>query len=60
MNPLFFLRLARWARNPPSPRKLMLIGAVVAFCLTLVAVEYFVGWPDWLTVNGKTGRLPKP
>lgn len=60
MNPLWFLRLARWARHPPSLKKVMLIGAVLALCLLAVGVEKYVGWPEWLTVNGKIGRLPKP
>ena len=60
MNPLFFLRLARWVRHPPSPQKLLLIAAVVALCLALAGVEHFVGWPDWLTVNGKARHLPRP
>ncbi len=59
MNPLWLLRLSRWARNPPSWRKLVLIGVVLALCLLAAGVEYFVGWPDWLTPNGKAGRIPK-
>jgi len=33
---------------------------VIALCLALLAVERFVGWPEWLTVDGTPGgRLVK-
>ncbi len=53
MNPNWLIRMARWARNPPGWRKIMLYGGIILACLLLVAVERFIGWPDWLTVNGK-------
>lgn len=52
MNPTWLLRMARWMRHPPSPRRVVLVLSVMAACLALFAVERFVGWPDWLTVNG--------
>lgn len=52
MNPIWFLRMARWVRRPPSPRRVALVLTVIAACLVLFAVERFFGWPDWLTVNG--------
>lgn len=53
MNYLTWLvRAARWARHPPSPGRVRLVLAVLAACLLLVGIEAFVGWPDWLTVNG--------
>ncbi|KGB82568.1 MAG: hypothetical protein CL814_11920 [Confluentimicrobium sp.] len=60
MNPRWFLRMARWARNPPGEKRVKLVLGVIALCLALLAVERFVGWPDWLTVNGTPdGRLVK-
>ena len=52
MNPIWFLRMARWVRRPPSPRRVALVLSVIVACLVLFAVERFLGWPDWLTVNG--------
>ena len=52
MNLRWFLRMARWARNPPSPGYVTLVLAVIALCLILVGIEHFFGWPDALTVNG--------
>lgn len=45
------IRLVEWFRNPPSPARIKLILAVVALCLILVAIERFIGWPDWLTAE---------
>lgn len=50
-----FLRMARWARHPPSMRRVMLVGAVIVLCLILFGIERLVGWPDWLTPN----RIPR-
>ncbi|MBN9889049.1 hypothetical protein [Salipiger abyssi] len=49
MNPLWLLRMAKWARNPPSSGRVKLVLAVIAFCLALYAVERWVGWPDALS-----------
>lgn len=54
MNPIWLLRMARWVRHPPSWRRVVLVLSVIAACLVLFAVERFMGWPDWLTVNGPT------
>lgn len=53
MDPLtrLLIRLAQWFRHPPSPARIKLILAVVAICLILVAIEKFVGWPDWATAE---------
>jgi hypothetical protein len=53
---IWLLRMAKWARHPPSPARVRLVLGVIALCLALAAVEYLWGWPAWLTVNGQ-GRL---
>jgi hypothetical protein len=50
--------MAKWARHPPSWRRVVLVLSVIAACLGLFAVERFVSWPEWLTVNGPT-RVPR-
>jgi hypothetical protein len=55
MNPRWFIRMSQWARHPPSWGRVKLYAGVIAACLALVAVERFIGWPDWLTVE----RMPK-
>lgn len=52
MNLNLLLRMARWVRRPPSPRQVRLVLIVIALCLVPVGIEYFFGWPDWLTTNG--------
>ncbi len=51
MSPFHWLRMAKWARHPPSAARVKLVFAVVAACLVLVAVERFIGWPDALTLE---------
>ena len=55
MNLRHLMRMARWARNPPSEKRVILVFVVIALCLALVAVEKWIGWPAWPTVN-KMGR----
>jgi hypothetical protein len=52
MSLTWFLRMARWARRPPSADRVKLVLIVIALCLLLVGIEHFLGWPDWLTTNG--------
>jgi hypothetical protein len=56
LTPRHFLRMAKWARNPPSPRRVKLVFAVIAICALLFAVERWIGWPDMLTLE-KTPKL---
>ncbi|MDB5664947.1 MAG: hypothetical protein JWS11_1490 [Cypionkella sp.] len=53
MNPIWLMRMARWARHPPSPGRVKLVLGVVVACLVLFGIEHFWGWPDWLAVNGQ-------
>lgn len=59
MNLNWLLRMARWARHPPSPGRVKLVLGVILACLVIVGIEWLWGWPEWLTVN-KAPRLPKP
>lgn len=55
----WLLRMARWARHPPSPGRVQLVFVVVALCLLLVAVETWIGWPEWMTLD-PARRVPGP
>jgi len=57
MNLVWLLRAVRWARNPPGEGRVKLVLAIIALCLALVAVERWLGWPAWLSLEG-TGRRP--
>lgn len=58
IGPIWFLRMARWARNPPSSARVKLVLGVIALCLVLFAVEQLIGWPDALTMPDR-GGVPK-
>lgn len=47
----WLIRARRWAQHPPSGQQVLVVLGVIGFCLLIVGVEKFVGWPDWLTVN---------
>ena len=49
------LRMAHWARHPPSPRWVIMAALVVLACLSIAAFEHYFGWPEALT----TQRLPR-
>jgi hypothetical protein len=52
MDPIHWLmRMRRWAQNPPSWQRVLLVTGIVAACLLLVAVETFLGWPAWMTLE---------
>lgn len=51
MNPRWMIRMARWAHRPPSWGRVKLVFGVVALCLLLVAIERYIGWPDWATLD---------
>ena len=55
MNLFWLLRMARWARNPPSAARVKLVLGVIAACLLLIGFEWLWGWPDWLT----TQKIPR-
>ena len=48
MNYTWLLRAVRWARNPPSEKRVLLVLAVVAICLAIWGLEQLFGFPDWL------------
>lgn len=52
MNPRHLLRMSKWARRPPSEARVKLLIGIIVVCLALAGIEWLVGWPDWLTLNG--------
>jgi len=51
VNPRHFWKMARLVRNPPSEKRVIFVFSIIAICLAVAAVEWFVGWPDALTPN---------
>ncbi|KPQ14962.1 MAG: hypothetical protein HLUCCA09_02575 [Rhodobacteraceae bacterium HLUCCA09] len=52
----WLFRMKRWADRPPPLSRVLLVVGVVVACLVLVAVERWMGWPDWMGVT----RIPGP
>ena len=57
MGPIWFLRMARWVRRPPSLRQVVLVVVVIALCLAIAGFEWLFGWPEALTPN--SGGVPR-
>ncbi len=57
MNPRWLLKASLWARNPPSMKKVIFVVSIIGICATVFVVERYIGWPDWLTVDNKPGRI---
>ena len=45
------MRMSKWARNPPSAKRVKLVFAVVAICVLLVAIEKLFGMPEWMQIE---------
>ena len=57
MNARWLVRAARWAHRPPSWGRVKLVFGIVAAGLLLVAVERYIGWPDWATLDPAPKRV---
>jgi len=49
MGPRWFVKMKRWAQNPPSPAQIKFVFAIVGLCIALAIGERIWGWPEWLT-----------
>jgi hypothetical protein len=47
----FLLRMTRWVRNPPSPKRVYLYASVIVACLGLAGLQWLGLWPEWLTLT---------
>lgn len=57
MNFLWFLRMARWSKRPPSMQRVILVFAIAAACLTLFLIERYIGLPEWMSLEpARRGR----
>jgi hypothetical protein len=60
VNLIWFLRMAKWARHPPSARTVAMWGVVIGLCLMVAGFEFLFGWPEALTLPNPGGvpRVP--
>ena len=61
MNLRHLLRMARWARHPPSEKRVVLVAVVVAACLALAGLEWLGVLPDafGLRPGGEKPRIER-
>jgi len=55
VNPLWLLRMSRWARNPPSKQRVLLVFAAISVAAGIWGIEALGLWPDWATAE----RIPR-
>ncbi|MGR3491928.1 MAG: hypothetical protein ACU0DW_07690 [Shimia sp.] len=55
---MWFLRMAKWARHPPSPTYVKIVLVVVGIAALFIGIEQLFGWPEWLTPNTENFRRP--
>ncbi|WP_162841712.1 hypothetical protein [Sulfitobacter sp. EhC04] len=55
MNPIWLLRMSKWAHNPPSAKRVKLVFAAIALALIIFGIEWMGWWPDWATAE----RVPR-
>ncbi|KAF0677476.1 hypothetical protein [Profundibacterium mesophilum] len=56
MNPAWLLRMVRWARRPPSRKRVALMLAVAAIALAIAGLEAAGLWPEWATLDRGISR----
>ncbi|HHI70773.1 MAG TPA: hypothetical protein ENJ91_07205 [Rhodobacteraceae bacterium] len=59
MNFRYLLRMAKWARHPPSAKRVKLVIGVIVICLIIYAIERWIGVPDWLQLDVQRHRIPR-
>ena len=61
MIPRLLLRATKWARRPPSARRVALVLAVIALCLGLGLLDWAGLLPDWFALpEGRSLNAPRP
>ncbi|QEE35610.1 hypothetical protein FTO60_07760 [Octadecabacter sp. SW4] len=51
------LRMARWAKRPPSQKRVILVISVIVISLVIVGIERWIGFPDWMAVQGGRPKI---
>ncbi len=58
MDPRWLMQAKRWARNPPSRRKVFAVLGIVAVCAGLYGLEQAGLLPDWMQAE-RGARIPR-
>jgi len=57
LNPRHFLKMSRWARNPPSEKRVKFVILIILICAGIYLFERYVGWPEALSPNSLKMRF---
>ncbi|CAM3149083.1 hypothetical protein PANO111632_05255 [Paracoccus nototheniae] len=57
-NLMWLVRAARWVRNPPSAKMVMMVFGIIAVGLIIAGVEMLGYWPEWATME-RQPRFPR-
>ncbi|TJZ93712.1 hypothetical protein FA743_00065 [Paracoccus gahaiensis] len=57
-NLMWLVRAARWVRNPPSAKMVMMVFGIIAAALVIAGVEWMGWWPEWATME-RQPRFPR-
>ena len=55
MNPIWLLRMSKWARHPPSAARVKLVFGIIAVAAAIWGIEWMGWWPEWATAE----RIPR-
>lgn len=58
MNPRQFWRMSKWARNPPSARRVKLVLGAIVIAFAIAGLGKLFGTPEWMKLND-IGRGPQ-
>lgn len=56
MNIMWLVRAKRWAKHPPSTKRIKLVFGVILLCVALVGIEKFIGVPTWMQLDPKAHK----
>jgi hypothetical protein len=54
------VQAAHWLRHPPSRTHVRIMVVVIVLALALVAVERWIGWPEWARLEQGGGLHARP
>ena len=57
-NLMWLVRAARWVRNPPSAKMVMMVFGIIAVALVIAGVEWLGYWSEWATME-RQPRIPR-
>ncbi|ALI54551.1 hypothetical protein IMCC12053_603 [Celeribacter marinus] len=51
----WLIRAKRWAKHPPSTKRIIFVFGIVAACVVLYLIERAGLLPEWMQLEGRGG-----